>query len=319
MTEQSRILDMLSEGKISVDEAERLLTLTARPAASRATTDPRVESGRPEVERVIVRVQPDGTAGQAGSRDDTFAVGASPTLIVTSHNGRVVVRAGDEGAIRVQAKLKNPSRVDYQVGQQDDVVTVDARQKGKSSLFDLFGQGGGADIEVTAPKNTRVELKTSNGRVEIHGVEASGTLHTSNGRIVVDGAKGEYDAETSNGTIELRAVDGSGSLRTSNGKITMDSVKGQFNAATSNGSIRFAGELTPGGKNRFTTSNGSVRVTLAGKPSLEIDASTSNSKVSTTIRSMTRSQEKKDRLVGTIGDGEAELLIRTSNGSVTIE
>ena len=58
---------------------------------------------------------------------------------------------------------------------------------------------------------------------------------------------------------------------------------------------------------------------LSGTPSLEIDASTSNSKVTSTIPSLTRSQEKKNRLVGTIGAGEAGLLIRTSNGSVTIQ
>ena len=319
MTEHSRILDMLSEGKISVDEAERLLTLTARPVASRATADPRVEPGRPQIERVTVTVDSDDAAAQAGSRDDGFAVGPSPTLIVASHNGRVVVRAGDDGAIRVQAKLKSPSRVDYRVGQQGDVVTVDARQKGKSSWFGLWGLGSGADIDVTAPKNTKVELKTSNAGVELRGLDAGGTLDSSNGRIVIDGADGEYHAATSNGRIELRAMKGSATLRTSNGSIEMSDVQGEFNAETSNGAIHFDGELSPGGKNRFTTSNGSVKVSLAGTPSLEIDASTSNSKISTTIPSLTRPQEKKNRLVGTIGDGEAELFIRTSNGSVTIE
>jgi DUF4097 and DUF4098 domain-containing protein YvlB len=324
MTEQSSILDMLSEGKITADEAERLLAVLVRPATNRATADSTIGAGRHEVERVTVRVQPDRTAVRDGSRDDSFAVGQSPTLVVTSHNGRVVVRAGAENTIRVRAKLKNPSRVDYQAGQEGDAVTVYARQKGKSSLIDLFGQGGRADIEVTAPKSTEVEIKSANGRLELHGIEASGTLHTSNGRIVVGGAKGEYDAETSNGRIELRAVEGSGALRTSNGKITMDSVKGEFSAATSNGSISFEGEMTPGGKNRLTTTNGSVTVKLRGTPSLEVDASASMGKVSSALPALRRSAQDErglrgTSLRGTIGDGEAELLVRTTNGSVSIE
>ena len=112
---------------------------------------------------------------------------------------------------------------------------------------------------------------------------------------------------------------GSAALSTSNGRIEMSDVEGEFNAETSNGSIHFSVELAPGGNNRLTTWNGSIQVRLAGTPSLEIDASTSNSKVTTTIPSLTRSQEKKSRFAGTIGDGEAILLIRTSNGSVTIE
>ena len=319
MTERNQVLDMLSQGKITSDEADRLLTLLARPVASPAPEEPRVERDRPQVERVTVTVDPDDAASQDSSHDDSFAVGPSPTLIVSSHNGRVVVHAGDDGAIRVRAKLKRPSQVDYKVDQQGDIVTVEARQKGKSSLFSFLGQSGGADIDVTAPKSTKVELRTSNARIELRGLDAGGTLEASNGRIVIDGADGEYQATTSNGRIELRAMKGSAALSTSNGRIEMSDVEGEFNAETSNGTIHFSGELTPGGNNRLTTSNGSIKVTLSETPSLEIDASTSNSKVTTTIPSLTRSQEKKNRLVGTIGAGEAGLLIRTSNGSVTIQ
>ena len=77
--------------------------------------------------------------------------------------------------------------------------------------------------------------------------------------------------------------------------------------------------MTPGGSNELRTSNGSVNVKLEGTPSPKIDASTSNGRVTSDLPAMTASQQDKRHLVGAIGDGEADLLVRSSNGSISIE
>ena len=61
------------------------------------------------------------------------------------------------------------------------MVTVEARQKGKSSFFGFLGQGDGAAIDVTAPRSTKVELRTSNPRIELRGLDAGGTPEASDG------------------------------------------------------------------------------------------------------------------------------------------
>ena len=66
------------------------------------------------------------------------------------------------------------------------------------------------------------------------------------------------------------------------------------------------------------TSNGSVSVTLRGTPSLRFDASTSNGTVKSELPVLATSTGDQ-HLAGTIGDGEAELSVETSNGSVTIQ
>jgi DUF4097 and DUF4098 domain-containing protein YvlB len=253
----------------------------------------------------------DGDVGPTETRDDSFSVGASPVVVVTSENGSIDVETGSDGTIRVQATLRNAPRVQYKVSEQGDTVRVEAD-------VDSGARNAGADIVVTAPTETEVELETSNGRIEIQGIEAPGSIRTSNGRVVIEDVKGDFDVRTSNGPIEVGSMEGDGTLKTSNGSVNLTDVKGAFDVDTSNGNISFSGRMTAGGDNRLETSNGSVAVELQGTPSVEVDASTSRGEVTSEL-AIEASSMKKDRLVGTIGDGEAELVIRVSNGSVTIE
>ena len=69
----------------------------------------------------------------------------------------------------------------------------------------------------------------------------------------------------------------------------------------------------------MTTSNGGITITLKGTPSVNLDASTSNGSITTKLPILTTSTGDEDHLVGTIGAGDADLFVRTSNGSVTIQ
>jgi DUF4097 and DUF4098 domain-containing protein YvlB len=111
-------------------------------------------------------------------------------------------------------------------------------------------------------------------------------------------------------------VEGDYTLGNSNGRITVENVRGAFDIRTSNGSIEFDGELLPGGGNRVRTSNGSVSINLPGLPSVSLDASTSNGSVVSRIPMTTISSEKT-HLRATVGNGDVELSVQTSNGSIT--
>ena len=105
-------------------------------------------------------------------------------------------------------------------------------------------------------------------------------------------------------------------MSTSNGAITITGVEGDYTLGNSNGSIEFDGELLPGGGNRVRTSNGSVSINLPGLPSVSLDASTSNGSVVSRIPMTTISSEKT-HLRATVGNGDVELSVQTSNGSIT--
>ncbi len=57
---------------------------------------------------------------------------------------------------------------------------------------------------------------------------------------------------------------------------------------------------------------------LVETPGVELDASTNNGKVKSDLPITISGETSDDRLVGSIGTGGRHLLIRTSNGSITI-
>jgi DUF4097 and DUF4098 domain-containing protein YvlB len=226
--------------------------------------------------------------------DDSFSVSGPVVLDVETFNGSITITAGTANTVRVQATLKRADRIDYEAKQTSGAIEVRADEKGST-----IGRSPSAAVEITAPVGSRVELRTSNGSITVTGLESDGNLRTSNGRITVRNMNGELNAETSNGSIEVREFSGSVILE------------------TSNGSIRFAGELVVDRENEMTTSNGSVTVDLEGEPSLELDARTSNGGVSSDHEMLVTSSGE-GRLVGTIGNGDASLRIRSSNGSISL-
>jgi hypothetical protein len=217
--------------------------------------------------------------GDEVTRNDTFQVGSSPSLVVDSANGRITVRSGADNVIDVSAVLRNPDRLDYRIIQTGDSINVTAESM--MGKFD-FNSSPGADITVTVPASTDVDIRTSNGRVEIDG------------------------------------IDGTTRARTSNGAIDLSNLDGEVEARTNNGSIEYRGSLPVGSSNELRTSNGSISVSFQSEPNVGVDASTSNGKVSVNRPISTRRSEPT-YIVGTIGQPESNLIIRTSNGSVTIK
>jgi DUF4097 and DUF4098 domain-containing protein YvlB len=157
--------------------------------------------------------------GPTETRDDSFIVTGSSRVVVNSVNGNIEVNAGLGNEVLVQATLRDAPRVKYELSQLGNTITVDVQT---SKRWWVFGSAG-VDVTITVPPQTDVELDTSNGFIELHGLEGSGSLKSSNGKIVLDNMRGNFDGRTSNGRIEVNAVEGSVILKTSNGKIDMRS------------------------------------------------------------------------------------------------
>jgi hypothetical protein len=309
--EQGRVLDMLSEGKISADEAERLLAALSAGDSGEPGEVPR------ERVSVVLETDPDSQTGDV--RDDAFTVGESPRVIVNNTNGRVKCTVGPDDTVRVQARLKNPRAVDYKIAQEGDTVRVDVKSKGKPSLLGFLGRGDGADIEITAPRDAEIELSTTNGAIEATGFEGAGAIQSTNGSVGAEGMRGGLDATTVNGRVTLDKCVGDLRANSTNGAIGIADALGSIDAESTNGAITYSGEMTAGGKNRLKASNGSVKIRLQADPSLKIDASSTLGKVSSSLQGVTGSGLLGQKLETTLGDGLAEVVIRTSNGSISIE
>lgn len=61
----------------------------------------------------------------------------------------------------------------------------------------------GADIEVFAPTTTTVDLKSTNGQIDVTGINAAMELETTNGNITTHGVRGNTTAKSTNGHLDI--------------------------------------------------------------------------------------------------------------------
>jgi DUF4097 and DUF4098 domain-containing protein YvlB len=248
------------------------------------------------------------------TRTNNFSVGPSPSVLIEVGNGNLTLVVGSDGEITVTADMKKPDKIEYTISQEGDRVTVDANTR----------SGSRADITVTAPVNTEFELTTGNGNVDVTGVQASGLATSGNGsimleRITLSDVEGAYILNTGNGDIQLAGATGSFILNSGNGDIRITEGKGSVILSVGNGSISFEGALDPGSDNTIGIDNGPVTVEITDSPSLSLDLEIDDSGKIRVDLPVSVSEQSEYRLIGTVGDGEASLDVRTGSGNITIK
>lgn len=228
-------------------------------------------------------------------------VTGKPKVVVTNiAPGFVEVKHGVQGEVTVDLDLRVPEDLDCNISQEGNVVTVTCRMR--ASLWRwpsyIFGAGPRANILVSVPAETDLNLENRAGRLKASGVK---------GTIVV---------ESSAGSINMQDCEGTVKARTKAGSIKLKNVSGTVTARSSAGSIRFNGALSKG-ENWFRTSVGSIEITLQGEPDLAVEASTSIGSIRC-VPELTDARYERNRHIGQIGAGTGRLIAETKTGSITI-
>jgi hypothetical protein len=261
------------------------------------------------------------------TRKNTFSVGSSPAVEVDVGSGNVDLVLGTAGQIVVVAELQKPESVEYEVSQDGDSITVDAKTR----------RGSKADVTLTVPENTSFTLSTGSGSVEVPAMQASGQVNsgsglvslgkirgdvgvnTGSGHITLSGVSGSFNMNTGSGNIMLSDSTGSFSLNSGSGKVDVLESKGTFELSSGSGEIEFQGELAQGGDNRLSSGSGAVTAELMGSPSVELDLEIENRGKIRVDLPVTVREQSEYQLIGTVGDGEASLTVRTGSGNITIK
>lgn len=254
----------------------------------------------------------------------TFDVGESPKIVVVTFNGRISLTVAGDGVVEAKVRKRGSGtssdaakrdldNVNVRMTQLGNVVRIEARR-----IDDVQTLGNsGADVDVTVPASSSVELRTQNGRVESANVEGTVLVRTSNGSITTRGGH-NLDLDTSNGGISANAPSGRVILRTSNGSIDILAAdEATVTASTSNAPITFSGSLGAGA-HTFETSNGDIELTLPGDAAFQLDGQTSNGAVRTDFGDLELTDTS---LSGHTGDDPTPLVsivAQTSNGELVV-
>jgi len=269
--------------------------------------------------------------------DRTFTATPGGLLTVVADGADISVTGSDSSQVVVhvvaRASQKELDALKISASQSQDGVSVEMRRP-EHGLFNWGSWQMEGSIEVTVPRNYRVEAKTSGGDVRLESTIGAAHLGTSGGDLTAKNLKGDLRGHTSGGEVRLDTVEGTIEVKTSGGNIRASGVRGDIDANTSGGDVRLTGidgrilASTSGGSvscelvgaNRgisTSTSGGDIKLTMPKNTQASVDAEANGGDISSDF-SVETSRWTEHRLNGQINGGGEIIRLRTSGGSIKL-
>ncbi|MHB1194010.1 MAG: DUF4097 family beta strand repeat-containing protein [Longimicrobiales bacterium] len=292
---------------------------------------------------VVVRITRGGSDA-ARLEVETGAVGGTQTLRVRYPGDQIVYPAmGRRSRTTIRVRDDGTFWGDSRGGDQVEV-------RGSGSGLEAW-----ADLVVEVPAGKDLAVHVAVGGMEARGVQSDLNLHTGSGAVdasditgdlgidtgsgsaTVAGVRGSLNVDTGSGSVRVRDVDGDDvSIDTGSGGVTGGGVRARsVSVDTGSGSIELDGVSAP--DVAIDTGSGSVEVVLlrdvdtldvdTGSGSVIIsapqdlggivDLSTGSGGIDMDFAVQVRSV-RRDRVRGTLGDGNGTITIETGSGGIRL-
>ena len=208
-------------------------------------------------------------SGDGWVRIYTGTVPSGSRLRVSGH-GPVSVEAGVGKEVTYSVKVSVPARTEAEARRL--LARFPMRISAAGDWMVLTTPAGRmfSAVTVRAPRILAAEISTTEGGVEVRGIDGSVQVDSAAGELTADRIKGKCSLVTGGGAIKVGQVDGPLQCRTGAGNITLKSASGETSLATQGGDISadvIGGALnaqTGGGGIRIGTVAGAVTASTGG-------------------------------------------------------
>ncbi len=206
----------------------------------------------------------------------------------------------------------------FEAKQNGNDVTINA-QKGDGWSGLLSNRW--IDIQVTVPAYMIAKVENSNGEINLSNLDnptAQHLIQNGNGAIRISQVKaGRLDVKNSNGIINLQSITATLNSSNDNGSIkAFDSTLNLGQIKNGNGEVEINGRLQQTTNGSIETGNSSVKLRLEQIGDVRFDISTGNGSIE--YNKGGSFQSRNDHHLVTNGTGPT-IRVNTGNGSVKVE
>jgi len=188
-----------------------------------------------------------------GSIDRKVPADANGEVVISNVSGTIDVRGWDRNEVQVTGTLgRGVERVDVDPSSGRTVIKV-VLPRGSS-------HDGDADIEVSVPKGSRVEVSAVSADVSSRGVLGTQRLKSVSGEVTADIAGTESEVSSVSGDVTVRGDGKVSRLRVTSvsGNIDLANVSGKLDVVTVSGDARV--HMGEAGEVRGRTTSGTLEV-----------------------------------------------------------
>jgi len=253
-----------------------------------------------------------------------FVVKARPVVVIHNvANGRIEVKSSKNAQVDISAsQLSN--KIGFQMEQVGDRIDVTA------NILDSAAQPLEleADLQLTVPEETELQLKTETGLIYVEQVMGDMTLES---------VKGDVHLKEVSGYIIIRTTEGSLVCTQCAGKLDFKSISGgaqllqpalnNVSIFTTSGNILFDGDFIRTGLYTMKSGKGLVEVRFSGADSFDLNAQTTLGTVDNRAAAFLKPDSHGIKRLaskftkgffGTVGQGLAKVELSSYSGTIRI-
>jgi DUF4097 and DUF4098 domain-containing protein YvlB len=244
----------------------------------------------------------------AAQWNKTYTVTARPELRVETNDGSVTINTWDEKRIEAVVTSRGwniGSDVQVRERQIGDRIELEAKVPSFHIEFLNFDERW-LRIELRVPRDTRTEVHTGDGSVEVNGLQGEIRINTGDGSIRAAGVGGNFDARTGDGSVHAQGRFESLDVHTGDGSVEVNADEGSHIASAW----------------RIETGDGSVKVGLPSRLAADLDVRTGDGGLDVdlplSMKTSTKNDDDHKELHGKLNGGGQPIYVRTGDGGVRI-
>lgn len=291
--EKQMILNMLKEGKITVEEASDLIEALGKNNRKNDNLTDKITGA---VDNIIKRatdtiqsIDLDQTLdlsqfnikGDYNTQKETRIDDEINHIEIDIVNGDIEVDRSDDNSIVISQSIwaKKADLNDFiDIEVKEDILTISINENYKNIQ-------ASSDIRVSLGKNLydSLDINQVNGKVDISDVDFTNLdLNNVNGKILLINIKGAVNVNNVNGKIDVKNIFGPVDIENVNGPIYLYNISGEYaDVSTVNGNIRVDGLASV--KLKAKSNAGNIRVfNIKNTKDIDLDSGFGNMVVDTT-------------------------------------
>jgi DUF4097 and DUF4098 domain-containing protein YvlB len=252
-----------------------------------------------------------------------YSLTGKPDVSIRTNDGNVEITSGAQGEIEahvITTGWRIPSEVRVEERQDGNHLEIEVRVPTHWSWFSS-SHNRNLRIVLHVPREADLDVRTGDGNVSTENITGRTVIDTGDGNIDADGLRGDLRLHTSDGHVQGRNLDGSLDVDTGDGHVTIrgrfDSLRlktgdGHVNAEIENGS-------KIGSQWSVSTGDGNVSLRVPADFHADLDAHTGDGHISLDFPVTVSGSLSNSTVHGKLNGGGGTLLVRTGDGSITIE
>ena len=203
-------------------------------------------------------------SGPGATFDRTLKVDGPVQLEINGGSGRIVVRSGASGEVRVHGDVRAGGIFLSSGARRAEEIASNPPIDQSGNLVRLgYGRGdlifGGVSISYTVetPPNTELHAKNGSGEVQVSGLRGQVSVTVGSGQASVNDVGDNVTILVGSGTIRAAHIDGSVNFTSGSGPVTFQDVKEDVRGGTGSGSVDVVRAL---GRVNVRTGSGPIHV-----------------------------------------------------------